>query len=189
MTVITSPLRRGLFAAFAGSVIGGAALLGMAGASAPAADAAPDPCAASQIAKTVGSVGTSMGTYLDAHPAANQALTAIAAQPAGAQSLVATKNYLDANPETASDMQRLQAPLVKLSTQCKLPITLPQLLGLMQAAQAPAAALPGGLDALATVGAQGAADAVSSASVPGVAATSGTGAAAGPAPGPTAATR
>lgn len=168
MSVITASLRRGLFTAFAGSAIGGAALLGMSGVSAPAADAAPDPCAASQIAKTVGSVATSMGTYLDAHPAANQSLTAIAAQPAGPQSLVATKNYFDTNPETAADIQQLQAPLVKLSTQCKLPVTLPQLMGLMQAAQAPAATLPGGLDALATVGAQGASEAVSSGTLPGL---------------------
>ena len=167
MTVTTAPLRRGLFAVFAGSAIGGAALLGMSGVSAPAADAAPDPCAASQIAKTVGSVATSMGTYLDAHPAANQSLTAIAAQPAGPQSLVATKNYFDTNPETAKDLQQLQAPLVRLSAQCKLPVTLPQLLGLMQAAQSPAANLPGGLDALANAGAQGAAGAVSSGTVPG----------------------
>lgn len=179
MTVITVPLRRGLFAAFAGSAIGGAALLGMSAMGAPAAEAAPDPCSASQIAKTVGSVATSMGTYLDAHPAANQSLTAIAAQPAGPQSLVATKNYFDTNPETAADMQRLQAPLVRLSAQCKLPVTLPQLLGLMQAAQAPAANLPGGLDALANVGAQGAAGVVSAGTLPGT----------GSAPGPVAATR
>ena len=179
MTVTTEPLRRGLLIAFAGSAIGGAALLGTAGVGAPAAEAAPDPCAASQIAKTVGSVATSMGTYLDAHPAANQSLTAIAAQAAGPQSLVATKNYFDTNPETAADLQRLQAPLVKLSAQCSLPVTLPQLLGLMQAAQAPAANLPGGLDALASVGAQGAADVVSSGTVPGV----------GSAPGPAAVTR
>lgn len=179
MTATTAPLRRGLFAAFAGTTIGGAALLGVSAVGAPAAGAAPDPCAASHIAKTVGSVATSMGTYLDAHPAANQSLTAIAAQPAGPQSLVATKNYLDANPETAADLQQLQAPLVKLSTQCKLPVTLPQLLGLMQAAQAPAANLPGGLDALANVGAQGAAEVVSSGTVPG----------AGSLTGPAAATR
>lgn len=175
MTVTTAPLRRGLFAAFAGTAIGGAALLGMSAVGAPAADAAPDPCAASQIAKTVGSVATSMGTYLDAHPAANQSLTAIAAQPAGPQSVVAAKNYFDTNPETAADMQRLQAPLVRLSAQCKLPVTVPQLLGLMQAVQAPAANLPGGLDALANVGAQGAAGVVP----PGI----------GSAPGPAAATR
>lgn len=182
MTVTTAALRRGLFAAFAGSAVGGAALLGMAGVSAPAADAAPDACAASQIAKTVGSVATSMGTYLDAHPETNQALTTIAAQPAGPQSLVATKTFFDANPEAAADMQRLQAPLVRLSTQCKLPVTLPQLLGLMQGAAAPAAELPGGLDALATVGAQSAAEAASSAMVPGRAVSAGT----GPLPGPAA---
>ena len=179
MTVTTATLRRAVFAVFAGSAIGGVALLGMSGVSAPSAGAAPDPCAASQIAKTVGSVSTSVGTYLDAHPAANQSLTAIAAQPAGPQSLVATKNYFDTNPETAKDLQRLQAPLARLSAQCELPLTLPQLLGLIQAAQAPAANLPGGLDALANVGAQGAADVVTSGTVPG----------AGSLPGPAAATR
>jgi heme-binding protein len=143
MTVITAPLRRGLFAAFAGSAIGGAALLGFAGLGSPAAGAAPDPCAASQIAKTVGSVATSMGTYLETHPQSNQALTTIAAQPAGPQSLVAAKDFFDTNPQAAADMERLQAPLVKLSTQCKLPVTLPQLLGLMQTVQAPTAATPG----------------------------------------------
>ena len=177
MTVIHGSLRRGLLAAFAGTAVGGAALLGAAGLNAPAAAAAPDPCAASQIAKTVGSVSTSMGTYLDANPDTNQALTAIAAQPAGPQSLVATKAYLDANPQAASDMQRLQAPLVRLSTQCKLPVTLPQLLGVMQSVQTPA-----GLDAPATAGAEGAAEAVSSAGAPKPAATQGT----GPLPGPAA---
>ena len=43
-------------------------------------------------------------------------------------------------------MQQLQRPLVTLSARCKLPVTLPQLMGLMQNAQqcldAPAA-LPG----------------------------------------------
>ncbi|GAA2549497.1 hemophore [Mycolicibacterium diernhoferi] len=177
MTVITASARRGLLAAFAGAAVGGAALLGAAGVHAPAADAAPDPCAASQIAKTVGSVSTSIGAYLDAHPETNQALTDIAGQPAGPQSLVATKTYLDTNPEAADDLQRLQAPLVRLSTQCKLPVSLPQLLGVMQGAQT-----PGGLDALVTAGAEGAAEAVSSAGTPNPAGAGGT----GPLPGPAA---
>ncbi len=177
MTVITASARRGLLAGFAGAAIGGAALLGAAGVHAPAADAAPDPCAASQIAKTVGSVSTSIGAYLDAHPETNQALTDIAGRPAGPQSLVATKTYLDANPEAADDLQRLQAPLVRLSTQCKLPVSLPQLLGVVQGAQT-----PGGLDALVTAGAEGAAEAVSSAGTPKPAGTGGT----GPLPGPAA---
>ena len=57
-------------------------------------------------------------------------------------------------------MQQLQQPLVTLSGRCKLPITLPQVLGLMQAAQAQGGALPsglpGGLPAAQTVGVPGA---------------------------------
>ena len=98
-----------------------------------------------------------MGNYLDTHPDTNQALTAIAAQPAGPQSLAAAKTYFDAKPGAANDIQKLQAPLVRLSAQCQLPITLPQVLGLMQAAQAqaPAAGLPGGVTDVITPVAQG----------------------------------
>ena len=128
-------LRCGLSAGFAG-----AALVALV--CSPAAVAAPDPCQASEIAKTIGSVATSTGSYLESHPETNTALTVIAAQPAGPQSLAMTKTYFDANPEEAEDLQRLQAPLVKLSTQCRLPVSLPQLLGLMQAAQ-PTIAGPG----------------------------------------------
>lgn len=141
-------LRRALFGAFAVSALGGGVAVGLL---TPAATAAPDPCAASQIAKTIGSVANSTGTYLDAHPETNQALTTIAQQPAGPQSLAATKTYFDANPQAGKDMQQLQQPLVSLSTQCRLPITMPQLLGLMQAAQnaspGTSPATPGGLPA------------------------------------------
>lgn len=149
-----APIRRALYAAFAGCLAGGAAAVLV---SAPAAVAETDPCEASEIAKTIGSVATSMGNYLDTHPDTNQALTAIAAQPAGPQSLAAAKTYFDAKPGAANDIQKLQAPLVRLSAQCQLPITLPQVLGLMQAAQAqaPAAGLPGGVTDVITPVAQG----------------------------------
>jgi hemophore len=110
----------------------------------PSATAATDPCAASEVAKTVGSVASSMGSYLDAHPETNTALTTISQQQAGPQSLVALKTYFDANPAAGKDMQQLQQPLVTLSSRCRLPLTLPQLLGLMQSAQSQAGALPGG---------------------------------------------
>jgi hemophore len=135
-------LRRGLAAVFAASIAGGAAVAALA---VPEATAASDPCAASEIARTVGSVATSTGNYLDAHPQTNQALTAISQQQAGPQSLGAIKSYFDANPQVAKDMQTLQQPLANLSTRCKLPISLPQLMGFMQAAQQQAGALPGGL--------------------------------------------
>lgn len=144
MSSIAGP-RRGLCAVLAATAAGGAAVLAL---STSSATAAPDPCSASQLAKTVGTVATNTGTYLDAHPQTNQALTTISQQQAGPQTVVALKTYFDANPQAAKDLQAIQQPLTSMSTQCKMPVSLPQLLGLMQSAQGavPAtspAALPG----------------------------------------------
>lgn len=162
-------MRRGLGAVFVTSIAGGAAAAALA---VPAATAAGDPCAASELARTIGSVATSTGTYLDSHPATNQALTTISQQQAGPQSLGAIKSYFDANPQVAKDMQALQQPLVSLSTRCKLPISLPQLMGLMQAAQQQGGALPPGLPGTLptaqTVGAPGAALPAQSSTAPAV---------------------
>src|SRR5215212_10443912 len=125
----TTALRRSFYAAFAASAVGGAVVVALA---LPSATAATDPCAASEVAKTIGSVATSTGNYLDSHPQTNQALTTISQQQGGPQSLGALKTYFDANPQVAKDMQTLQQPLANLSTRCKLPISLPQLMGLMQ---------------------------------------------------------
>ena len=135
--------RRALCAAFAVTAAGGVVVAALAAGS-PSATAAQDPCAASEVAKTVGSVATSMGSYLDSHPETNTALTTISQQQGAPQSLVALKTYFDANPQAGKDMQQLQQPLVNLSTKCRLPLTLPQLLGLMQSAQSQAGTLQGG---------------------------------------------
>jgi hemophore len=135
--------RRGLFAAFAVCAAGGATVSAMSVPAAPSATAASDPCAASEVARTVGSVATSMGNYLDTHPQTNQALTTISQQQGGPQSLVALKTYFDANPQAAKDLQALQTPLSDLSGRCKLPITIPQVLGMLQSAEG--GGLPGGL--------------------------------------------
>jgi hemophore len=179
-------LRRSLYAVFAASAAGGAMVAALMGNAAPSATAAPDPCAASEVARTIGSVATSTGNYLDAHPETNQALTTISQQQGGPQSLGALKNYFDANPQVGKDMQQLQQPLVSLSGRCKLPITIPQLMGLMQAAQQQGTALPtglpGGLPSAQTVGVPGAA--IPAQRAPASAVTQGT----GPLPGPTTAT-
>jgi len=157
MSTTTRALRRSLYAVFAVSAVGGAVVAALA---VPSATAATDPCAASELARTIGSVGMSTGNYLDSHPETNQALTTISQQQAGPQSLGAVKTYFDANPQVAKDMQQLQQPLVNLSTRCKLPISLPQLMGLMQAAQQGGAlpgGLPGALQTAQTVGLPGAA--------------------------------
>ena len=125
-------LRRSLYGVFAASAAGAAAVAAL---TVPSATAATDPCAASELAKAIGAVATSTGAYLDGHPQTNQALTSISQQQAGPQSLAAVKTYFDANPQVAKEMQQLQQPLVTLSARCRLPISLPQLMGLMQTAQ------------------------------------------------------
>ncbi|WP_326548504.1 hemophore [Mycolicibacterium sp. ND9-15] len=149
MKTTTGLIRRGLFAVFAASAAGGAVVAALAIPAQPllpSATAAQDPCAASEVARTIGEVANSTGDYLDAHPQTNQALTTISKQQAGPQSLVALKTYFDANPQVAKDMQQLQQPLAGLSGKCKLPLTMPQLMGLMQAAQQ-GGGLPGSLPA------------------------------------------
>ena len=186
MNSTTEALRRGLYAAFAACAAGGASVAVLMGNPVPSATAATDPCAASELARTIGSVSTSTGNYLDSHPATNQALTTISQQQAGPQSLAAMKSYFDANPQVGKDMQQLQQPLINLSTRCKLPISLPQLMGLMQAVQQQGGALPGGLPGALptaqTVGAPGAA--LPAMPSPASAVTQGT----GPLPGPSAVT-
>ena len=138
----SATLRRRLFGVLTATALGGATAVVLL--SAPAAVGASDPCAASEMARTIGNVARSAGDYLDGHPETNQAMTSVLQEPAGPQSVNAMKAYFDANPKAASDMQTIALPLAGLSSRCKLPISLPQVLGFMQSAQG---ALPGGLPA------------------------------------------
>ena len=103
----TTRLRAGVCGLLSATALGGGAVA----LNPSPAVAAPDPCAASQIAKTVGVVATNTGTYLDTHPQTNQALTTISQQQAGPQTLVALKGYFDANPQAGKDLQAIQQPL------------------------------------------------------------------------------
>lgn len=135
--------RRRFCAGLIAVVLPGAAVAVLAG---PSATGAPDPCAASEMARTIGSVAKSMGDYLDAHPETNQAMTTLLQQQAGPQSLTSLKSYFEANPKVAGELQTMSQPLAGLATQCKLPITVPQAMGLMQSAQGVTGlpGLPGG---------------------------------------------
>ncbi len=134
-----------LAAGLIGAALPSAAFALMAG---PSATGATDPCAASEVARTIGSVSKSMGDYLDAHPETNQAMTGMLQQQAGPQSLPSLKSYFEANPKVAMDMTSIAQPLTGLSTQCKLPISIPQAMGLMQQAQGAAGGLQGGAQAV-----------------------------------------
>ena len=142
MTLRTLVLRREVFALVVAATLPCAASAVL---EAPAATGSTDPCAASEVARTIGSVAKSTGDYLDSHPETNQAMTAALQQQAGPQSMGSLKTYFEANPKVALEMQGLANPLNKLGTQCKLPISLPQALSLVQAAQGgglPAAGAP-----------------------------------------------
>ena len=158
LTGSATTLRRQLFGVLTATAVGGATAVVLL--AAPSAVGASDPCAASEMARTIGNVARSAGDYLDGHPETNQAMTTVLQQPAGPDSVNSMKAYFDANPRAASDMQTIAMPLAGLSTRCKLPISLPQVLGLMQSAQGGLpSGLPGGLPgaaAQALNGAQGA---------------------------------
>ncbi|BBZ46315.1 hemophore [Mycobacterium parmense] len=140
--------RRRLVAGLVATALPGAALAVAAG---PPATGAPDPCAASEVARTIGSVSKSMGDYLDSHPQTNQTMTTMLQQQAGPQSLTGLKSYFEANPKVAGDMTSIAQPLSNLSLQCKLPISPTQAMGMMQQAQSAAGGLPGGPAASAPV--------------------------------------
>ncbi len=91
--------------------------------------------------------------------------------------MAALKGYFDANPQAGKDLQALQQPLTSLSTQCKLPVSLPQLLGLLQGAQS-----AGGVVPAQAVGGQSPAPAAPAAPTSAVAVPAGSGPLPGPAP-------
>ena len=132
MKTATATRRRRLVAGLMAASLPSAAIAVLAVPSAvmpgPSATGASDPCAASEVARKIGSVATMLQ------------------QQAGPQSLTSLKSYFEANPKVAMDMTSISQPLTGLSTQCKLPITIPQAMGLMQQAQGAGGlpALPGG---------------------------------------------
>ncbi len=77
MTTGSAGRRRRIFTGLIAATVPGAALAVLAG---PPATGANDPCAASELARTIGSVSKSMGDYLDSHPQTNQTMTSMMQQ-------------------------------------------------------------------------------------------------------------
>jgi heme-binding protein len=139
MTTATALRRHSIFAGLIAATLPGAVIAVFAG---PPATGANDPCAASEVARTIGSVSKSMGDYLDSHPETNRTMTTMLQQQAGPDSLPGLKSYFEANPKVAIDMTSIAQPLTNVSQQCKLPISIPQAMGMMQQAQGAAGGLP-----------------------------------------------
>jgi heme-binding protein len=156
MTSLTgsdATLRRRLFGVLTATGLGGAMAVVLV--SAPAAGGDKDPCAASEMARTISNVARSAGDYLDGHPETNEAMTSALQQQAGPQSVDSLRTYLAANPKAASDLQTIALPLAGLSSRCQTPpISLPQALGFSQSVQGASPRV--GAPAPAVAGAQGA---------------------------------
>lgn len=131
MKTTTAALRRNLCGVLAATALGGVS----AALTVPPATAGKDPCVASEVARTVGKVVQSVGDYLDSHPETNQVVTGALQNPPSPQSIGAVNAYFNANPKVQSDIQTVTAPLGELTTKCRLSVGLPEVLGLLQAAQ------------------------------------------------------
>jgi len=117
-------LRRNIF----GFVVVAATVI----ATAPTAGAAPDPCSASGLAATSSGVLNAASGYLDAHPDANNVLTAAVNQPpADAKSSV--RGYFLGHPGEALDLKNIAQPLLNLRGQCNTAVTPDQLAALFNA--------------------------------------------------------
>ena len=114
-------LRHGLAAAFAASALGGVIACTVA---IPTAGAAP--CTASGLSSTASGVLAEAGTYLDAHPGANDVLTAAGTQaPDDARSSV--RGYFTAHPGEFLDLRAIARPITDLKSQCGISVSPGQL--------------------------------------------------------------
>jgi heme-binding protein len=121
MTMIKTSVRRGLVGAMAAAALG-AAVAGTA--AVPTASAAP--CTASGLSTTASGVLSAAGSYLDAHPGANDVLTAAGTQaPEDARSSV--RGYFISHPGEFLDLQGIARPLTDLKNQCGINVSPGQL--------------------------------------------------------------
>jgi hemophore-related protein len=118
-------VRRGLTGMFAGGLLGGVASAAMFLPSAnaePVTPSTPDTaCTFSSAANTSSSVSAKMGTYLAAHPEANEDLTEIAKQPVE-DAQVAYRAYFADNPQIESELKAINQPAADLISQCGIVI-------------------------------------------------------------------
>jgi hemophore-related protein len=121
-------MSKSLWGAVFGAVTGWALCVTIA----PTAAAAPDPCSASGVAATASGVLNSASGYLDAHPDANNVLTAAASQPP-ADAKAAVRGYFLGHPNEALDLKGIAQPLLDLRGRCNASVSPDQLAALFDA--------------------------------------------------------
>ena len=116
--LVSGPSLRGAVVAVIGAgvvLFGGAAL-----ASADPGPAVPPPnCTAGDLAVASGTVGTAMGDYLFSHPDVNDFFTSLRGKP-NAEIHNDVQTYMDAHPQTESEINGIRQPLTDLRSRCDL---------------------------------------------------------------------
>jgi hemophore-related protein len=111
--------QRRVIAAIGTGTVAGALLIG----AAPAASADPPPnCTAADLAGIVGGVSTATSAYLFTHPDVNAFFTGLNGAPRDTVR-PQVRQYLDANPSVATDLQAIRQPLVDQKNRCGISIT------------------------------------------------------------------
>jgi heme-binding protein len=98
----------------------------------PTASAAP--CTASGLAGTASGVMASAGTYLAAHPGADDVLTKAGSQPTG-EAKASVQSYFLAHPNEFLDLKGIAQPLTDLRNQCGVSVSPGQLAALVESFQ------------------------------------------------------
>lgn len=130
MNLIAITLRRGSAGMFGVCALGAVSLVAAGTVALPVATAAP--CKASGFASAASGVLASAGSYLDAHPGADDVLTASANQPA-AEAQSSVRAYFAAHPTEFFDLQNIVAPIKNVRSQCGVSVTPTQLAALFDA--------------------------------------------------------
>jgi heme-binding protein len=130
MRILGTASRRGVAGTFAACALTSAAVGTIA---APTASAA-DQCSASGLATTASGVLASAGIYLDAHPDADNVLTAAGSQPRD-QAKSNVEAYFLAHPGEFLDLKGIAQPLTDLRNQCGVAVTPGQLAALIESFQ------------------------------------------------------
>ncbi len=109
-----------------GSVMGGLLVAGaIATMFAPAAAAAPD-CSASGVASTVSATTSAAHDYLNAHPGADQVVSAAYHEPRP-QAAADVRSYFTANPQEYDQLRAILAPIGDTQRQCNVTVLSPEL--------------------------------------------------------------
>ncbi len=90
----------------------------------PSAVADPPNCTAADMAGVAAGVSAATSAYLFTHPEVNAFVTGLKGQPRD-QVLSQVQQYLDANPQTKSEIRAIRQPLSDLRNRCGVNAEMP----------------------------------------------------------------